>query len=410
MGRKSPYTAEFKKDALALYRAAGGKRTYVAVAADVGISGETLRNWVRADDGRRAGAAGVDSGGRAGGDGRDAEPARLREENARYAKAEKGVAAGAGDPAPGGPVFRPGDEVKAPAWGFISAHAERFGIKRMCRVLEGSRSGYYRWIAGTQARAARQAEEDARVEEIREIHAESKGAYGAPRVHAGLRAFGHTVKHKRVTRLMSGNDIVGRHLRRATRTTVPDPAASPAPDLLGRDFTAESLDQRWCGDITYIPVGDGQWLSLASVIDICSRRVIGYSMATHMRAELVTDALEAAVRARGGSVDGVVFHSDRGAQYTSAASAEACDRYGIRRSMGKVGSSYDNALAESLWQGLKREAMYEKRFLTVSQARLELFQWITWYNTRRRHSALFYLSPTEFEQQHLATGKMTLVA
>ncbi|WP_406729957.1 IS3 family transposase [Streptomyces sp. GD-15H] len=177
-----------------------------------------------------------------------------------------------------------------------------------------------------------------------------------------------------------------------------------APSRTQDQPTAAVKQRGWCGDITYIPVGDGQWLSLASVIDICSRRVIGYSMATHMRAELVIDALEAAVRARGGSVDGVVFHSDRGAQYTSAAFAEACDRYGIRRSMGKVGSSYDNALAESLWQGLKREAMYEKRFLTVSQARLELFQWITWYNTRRRHSALVYLSPTEFEQQHLATG------
>ncbi|NUK07858.1 IS3 family transposase [Streptomyces lunaelactis] len=134
-------------------------------------------------------------------------------------------------------------------------------------------------------------------------------------------------------------------------TTIPDRLAPPAPDLVQRDFTAADLDERWCGDTTYIQVGT-TWLYLACVIDICSRRVIGWSMAPHMRAELVIDALEAAVAARGGDVAGVIFHSDRGSQYTAAAFAHICDQHGIRRSMGRVGSSYDNALAESLWQGL----------------------------------------------------------
>ena len=299
--------------------------------------------------------------------------------------------------------------MKAAAWDFISAHAETFGIKRICRVLEVSRSGYYRWIAGAEARAARQADEDALVEEIREIHTEHGGNYGALRVHAELRGFGHTVNRKRVARLMRKHHIVGRHLRKKKRTTIPDRLAPPAPDLVRRDFTAGALDEKWCGDITYVQVG-ASWLYLACVVDMCSRRVLGWSMASHMRTELVTDALRAAVATRGGDVTGVIFHSDRGSQYTSAAFAQVSDEYGIRRSMGRVGSSYDNALAESLWQGLKRETMHKKVFLTMSQARLEIFRWLTYYNTRRRHSALSYLSPLEFEQQHHKEARLSLAA
>ncbi|MER5228342.1 IS3 family transposase, partial [Streptomyces flaveus] len=321
----------------------------------------------------------------------------------------EGMAARAGDPAPGSGVFRPGDEVKTAAWDFISAHAERFGIKRICQVLEVSRSGYYRWIAGTKARAARQAEEDALVEEIREIHAEHRGNYGALRIHAELRGFGHTVNRKRVAMLMRKHHIVGRHLRRKRRTTIPDRLSPPAPDLLQRDFTARALDEKWCGDITYVQAG-ATWLYLACVLDIRSRRVLGWSMAPHMRAELVIDALQAAVATRGGNVTGVIFHADRGSQYTSTAFAQVCDRYGVRRSMDKVGSSYDNALAESFWQGLKRETMHTKLFPTMSQARLEIFAWLTYYNARRRHSALSCLSPMEFEQQHHRTAKLSLAA
>lgn len=294
-------------------------------------------------------------------------------------------------------------------WDFISAHAGVFGVQRLCRALQVSRSGYYRWIAGAQTRAVRQAEEQALVAEIREIHTGHQGTYGALRVHAELRGFGHTVNRKRVTRLMRLHDIVGLHLRRKRRTTIPDKTAPPAPDLVKRDFTATTLDEKWCGDITYVQVGSS-WLYVASVIDIRSRRVLGWSMATHMRVKLIIDALNAAVTARGGNVNGVIFHSDRGSQYTSAAFGQVCDLYGIRRSMGRVGSSYDNALAESLWQSLKREVMHNKAFTTTSQARLEIFRWLTFYNARRRHSALSYLSPLEFEQQHHETAKLTLIA
>ncbi|WP_435864114.1 IS3 family transposase [Streptomyces mirabilis] len=406
MGRRSPYPAEFRNDAVALYRAAGGKRTYAAVAADVGVTGETLRSWVRQADEH----AGRDHGyGEQGAESRDEELGRLRAENGRLRKAEKEWELERGDPAPGSGLFRAGDEVKTRRWDFVSAHAEVFGVQRICRVLRVSRSGYYRWLAGAKTRQERQAADNALLVEIREIHTEHKGTYGVRRIHAELRGLGHTVNRKRVERLMRINRLEGRHLRRRKRTTVPDRLAPPAPDLVQRDFRARKLNEKWCGDITYVQVG-GTWLYLACVLDICSRRVIGWSMASHMRAELVIDALKMAVSTRGGRVGGVIFHADRGSQYTSAAFAQVCDGFGIRRSMGRVGSSYDNALAESFSQGLKRETMHPRLFSTMRQARLEIFQWLTYYNARRRHSALNYLSPAELEQQQQRARKLTLAA
>lgn len=294
-------------------------------------------------------------------------------------------------------------------WDFISDHRADFGVKRLCRVLGVSRSGYYRHQATEEDRVERQAREAAAVAEIRAIHAEHRGAYGAPRVHAELRARGQKINRKRVTRLMRIHHIVGRHLRRTRRTTIADKTAPPAPDLMMRDFTADTLNTKWCGDITYVPVGS-TWLYLATVIDICSRRVVGWSIADHMRASLVTDAIEMAVAARGGQVSGVIFHTDRGAQYVSRVFANVCRRHGIRRSMGRVGSSYDNALAESFFQGLKRELLHGRRWTSKAQARLELFRWMSYYNRRRRHSALGYLTSVEFEQHLIASHTLSLAA
>lgn len=281
---------------------------------------------------------------------------------------------------------------------FISAHRAVFGVKRLCRVLAVSRSGFYRWAGSEPARQARAAAEDAFAEQISRVHADSGGTYGSPRVTVELRAQGVRVNRKRVERIMRQRDVVGRHLRRRKRTTIPDPAVAPVPDLIGRDFTADAPDQRWCGDITYLRVGTG-WLYLATVIDIATRRLIGWSINTHMRTALSIDALDAAVAARGGRVDGVIFHSDRGAQYGSGDFADACQRHGIRRSMGRIGSSYDNALAEAFFATLKRELDVDhRRWATEADARRDVFRWIAFYNHRRRHSALGYLSPADYEQ------------
>jgi transposase InsO family protein len=196
---------------------------------------------------------------------------------------------------------------------FISAMRAVYGVQRLCRVLDVHRSAFYRWLAGEPARQARAVEEARIVGKIREFHKASKGTYGSPRITVDLRDDGEIVNHKRVARLMREHDIVGLHLRRKKRTTIPDHSAPPVPDLIKQDFTVGPINARWCGDITYLPVGDS-WLYLATVIDIGSRRLIGWSIADHMRTGLITDALEAAVRARGGHVDGVIFHSDRGSQ------------------------------------------------------------------------------------------------
>jgi transposase InsO family protein len=281
---------------------------------------------------------------------------------------------------------------------FISAHRGVHGVKRLCRVLAVSRSGFYRWAAAEPDRRQRAAAEETLAARIAAVHDDSGNTYGSPRVVIELREHGMRVNRKRVERIMRERGVVGRHLRRRKRTTVADPLAPPAPDLIKRDFTAAGLDQRWCGDITYLRVGQG-WLYLATVIDIASRRLIGWSINTHMRASLVIDALDAAVQARGGRVDGVVFHADRGSQYASSDFAAACNRHGVRRSMGRVGSSYDNALAETFFATLKRELDVDHHTWTSdAHARRDLFRWIAFYNHRRRHSALGYHSPAAYER------------
>lgn len=277
---------------------------------------------------------------------------------------------------------------------FISEQRAAFGVKRLCMVLGVHRSGFYAWLARADQRADRSVQDARLVQQIRQIHTDTTGTYGSPRVTAELHAHGVVVNHKRVERLMREHDIVGVHLRRRHRTTRRDPAAQATPDLLGRDFTAAGPDRRWCGDITYLRVAD-RFLYLATVLDLHSRRLVGWSLADHARAGLAADALEAAVAARGGNVAGVVFHTDHGAQYSSAAFAELCDHHGVVQSMGRVGDSLDNAVAESFFATLKREL--GGRWASVEQARLAVFSWIAFYNHRRRHSTLGYHSPVDYE-------------
>jgi transposase InsO family protein len=278
---------------------------------------------------------------------------------------------------------------------FISEQRADFGVKRLCRVLGVHGSGFYAWLARADRRATQSVQDDRLVDQIRQIHRDTSGTYGSPRVTAELRAQGVVVNHKRVERLMREREVVGVHLRRRHRTTRRAPAAQAAPDLLGRDFTAAGPDQRWCGDITYLRVAD-RFLYLATVLDLHSRRLVGWSLADHARAELAGDALEAAVTTRGGTVAGVVFHTDHGAQYTSAAFAELCDHHSVVQSMGRIGDSLDNAVAESFFATLKREL--GGCWASVEQARLAVFSWIAFYNYRRRHSAIGYHSPVNYER------------
>ncbi|KOV55819.1 integrase [Streptomyces sp. MMG1121] len=283
---------------------------------------------------------------------------------------------------------------------FVADHRGAFGVKRPCTVLNLSRSGFYRWLKTAPARAAKKAADAALTRRIRQVHAESGRTYGAKRITAELRADGLMVNRKRVERLMRQHAIRGRRLKRRHRTTIPDPAAQAVPDLLRRNFTASAPDRAWVGDITYLPIAGGKFLYLATVIDVFSRSLLGWSMTDHMRAELVTDALNAAVRTRGGRVDGVIFHSDHGAQYRSKAFADACHRAGILRSMAAVGTSADNAAAESFFASLKREILPGRRgWPTERAARLAIFRWLGFYNHQRRHSTIGYLAPVVFEQR-----------
>lgn len=283
---------------------------------------------------------------------------------------------------------------------FVADHRGAYGVKRLCTVLNLSRSGFYRWLKTAPARAAKQAADAALTRRICKVHAESGKTYGAKRITAELRAGGVVVNRKRVERLMRQHAIQGRMLKRRHRTTIPDPASQTVPDLLRRNFTASAPNRAWVGDITYLPIAGGKFLYLATVIDVYSRRLLGWSMADHMRAELVTDALKAAVHTRGGRVDDVIFHSDHGAQYGSKAFTDACHRAGIRRSMGAVGTSADNAAAESFFASLKREILPGRRgWPTERAARLAVFRWLGFYNHRRRHSTIGYLAPVAFEQR-----------
>lgn len=282
-------------------------------------------------------------------------------------------------------------------------------MKRLCQVLDLNRSSYYKWQNGAEARAGRRRDDELLAEEIRRIHADSGGAYGSPRVTAELHELGSRVNEKRVARVMRTYSIAGVRLRRRVRTTVPDPAAQLVADLFRRDFTAADPGRKYMGDITYLPLADGEFLYLATVLDCFSRKVVGWSIADHMRTGLVADALRMAAATRG-SLDGSVFHSDHGAQYVSKAFADLCSGLGVTQSMGAVGTSADNAACESFHASLKRETLRGARhYGDPATCRKSVFAWLTRYNTRRRHSANGHLSPNEYERRH-HTAKLTLAA
>jgi transposase InsO family protein len=278
--------------------------------------------------------------------------------------------------------------------------AEGFPISAACEAAEVSTSAYYDWLARESAGPSiSDLDEAYLVNHIKDIHTESDSTYGGPRVTKEIRRRGHCVNHKRIERLMRANDIVGVTPRRKVRTTIPAEGAPPLPDLVERRFAPGAPDVAWCGDITYIGTGEG-WLYLSSVLDLGSRRLLGWSMDEHMPTALVADALSMAAEVRGGDIRGVIFHSDRGSQYLSAKFADLCEEYGVRRSAGRVATCFDNSVAESFWSSLKRELISRYRFNTRAEAKAAINSWIRRYNNVRLHSTLDYLPPVEWELKY----------
>jgi transposase InsO family protein len=270
-----------------------------------------------------------------------------------------------------------------------------WSVVEMCRVLEVSRSGFYDWVRHEPC--VRDLDDAQLAVEIEAIWEASDQTYGSPRAHRWLRKQGFRVGRKRVARIMRANGWVGESPRRAFKTTIPDQSAVPAPDLVARNFNPDAPDMIWAGDITYVRTWEG-WLFLATVIDLHSRRVIGWALADHLHASLVGDALTMAVATRGGDVDGVIFHSDRGCQYTAGEFAGLCTSHGVRQSMGATGICWDNAAAESFFATLKRELVHRHTRATRAHVQHAIVRWIEgWYNPRRMHSSIDYQAPNEKE-------------
>jgi len=282
-------------------------------------------------------------------------------------------------------------------------------VLRLCSVLGVTRAGFYAWKGRGASRRER---EDRELEGmIHRVFAGSLETYGAPRVHAELRkAHGVRVGRKRVARLMRAMGIEGVSRRgKRRRTTIPDPAAPPAPDLVNRRFQADGPNQLWVADLTYIPTYEG-WLFLSAVVDMFSRKVVGWSMRNDLKADLVVDALSMAV-VRRRPAPGVIHHSDRGSQYTSLAFGRTLRESSVAASMGSRGDAYDNAACESFISTIKNELINRRSWKSRDQVRLAVFEYIeTFYNTRRCHSALGYLSPAEFETMSASRKEETAVA
>lgn len=277
----------------------------------------------------------------------------------------------------------------------MRAHQAEHRVTTMCRVLQVSRSGYYAWL--DRPPSARAVEDAKLTRLIQVVHEESRGTYGVPRVQPELAAQGVRVGRRRIARLMRAASLVGVTRRRRCRTTTRNVNMRPAPDLVERRFAAPGPDWLWVADITYVPTWDG-FLYLAVVVDAWSRRVVGWSMASHLRTELVLAALDMALARR--APTGVIHHSDQGCQYTSYAFGHRCREAGVRPSMGSVGDCYDNALCESFFATLECELIDRSTFHSHREAELAVFDYVEgFYNTRRRHSSLDYLSPMQYERR-----------
>ena len=285
----------------------------------------------------------------------------------------------------------------------MTANRADYPVAMQCRVLGVSPSGYYAWL--DRPASARRVTDEVLLERIGAIHRESRSTYGAPRIHAELRDEGWRVGRKRVARLMREAGLVGVSRRKRIATTRRRPDARPAPDLVERDFMAAEPDQLYVADITYVPTWAG-FLFLAVVLDACTRRIVGWAMANHLRTELVLAALNMALHQRQPS--DVIHHSDQGTQYTSISFGRRWKQAGVRPSMGSVGDCYDNAMCESFFATLECELIDRTTFRSHAEAKLAIFQFIEgWYNPHRRHSSIDYLSPINYERRIKATAEIS---
>jgi putative transposase len=286
---------------------------------------------------------------------------------------------------------------------FIAAEQAQYPITVLCRALGVSRAGFSAWKQ--RGVSARRQADAVLTAEIRQVHTRSRQTYGAPRIHAELAARGIAVSRKRVARLMRTAQLVGcGRRRRVVRTTVADPTATPAPNVISRDFYPAAPNRLWVGDITYVPTDEG-WLYVATLLDAHSRRVVGWSMADHLRTDLALDALVLALRRRQIMPGQLVHHTDRGCQYTATPYQAVLAAAQITCSMSRTGNCYDNAMAESFFATFKGELIDRVRWPTRRTARQAIFEWLeVFYNRQRRHSALGYLSPVAYEERHHQTA------
>ncbi|MGH3958011.1 IS3 family transposase [Mycobacterium sp.] len=392
-GKRRKYTPEFREQAARLVIETG--RPVAHVAAEIGVGEQVLGRWVRLQ--RQALSAG-DTGAVLDADER-AELERLRRENAELCLDREFLKKAAG-------LLRLRTQ-PVEAYRVIEAEKATYSIKRMCELLEVSRSGFYKWRAnrngGPTPAHQRRAELDAKVAKF---HTASDGVYGTPRILADLRADGQRVSRKTVAASLRRQGLAGISPRRfAPVTTVVDPDAVIPKDLVGRRFDTGRLNRVWTSDITYLRTGEG-WLYLCAVRDGCSRRVIGWAIDEYLHTDLVQAALAMAVAMRGELAEQVILHADRGCQYTSAQLARFAREHNLLRSVGRTAVCWDNAQAESFWATMKVEFYDRYLWPTKAAAKLAVGDWIERvYNRRRRHSAIAMMSPVDFEDRLTQTAQ-----
>ncbi|WP_284665542.1 IS3 family transposase [Myxococcus sp. SDU36] len=374
--QRREFTREFKDGAVKLVLDEG--KGIPEVARDLDLTESALRTWVeRAKEARGEGKPGALR------QEEREELARLRAENRQLRMERELLKKAAG-------LLREGDDVK---FAFIHAQKAHFPIAFMCEQLEVSRSGYYAWAHRPQS--ARKTKDRELTEVVAAVHAESRRWYGSPRVFQELKARGYRVSRKRVARLMRQRGLRARARRRFVKTTDSAHSYPVAPNVLERDFSPQKPNSKWAGDITYIWTAEG-WLYLAVVLDLFSRKVVGWAMSDTIDRHLVLSALTMALLNRPAPD---LHHSDRGSQYASDDYRKLLEKQEIDCSMSRKGNCWDNAVVESFFSSLKMELVYERNFQTHEEARRALFEYIeAWYNRRRRHSSLGYVSPEEYER------------